>query len=793
MEVKCDDIANEVAVLRRSRSCNGRLESSIPTIPYCSDEQRSLLRRRSSGTLAISLAEIMENLSNDNSRLHTIPDVSHKACDNLVLHLEVTEPCDITIAQVQAEEHDPFTARLGIQVETLEHPAATSSSAEPSRTFCIRSKPPVEFLNDSPGENNDGDVKTPSRSSISKRHTDAEDVELGGSPNAKRSRNRFRTRAVGNQVPFVANVAVEARISAIFKTPPPAFSVSEYLNLKWDDSFFEAQQDAPTSESIPDNSPSIPGVVKSPSIISGGPLRADPFDPVDRPGTKGNTTSSFVSGLDIFNELIPGGDAAERFRDSPTSCLANKKDVKERCTWRIPSATQVRVGKLLGDLAVLDSHRRPGYCLYELAKLTNLAVCSQQRGHLRSQLQNHALGMSSENIFEQPAPMLPGQVVSSALRSLDKIMLKCDVFESYQADQFRCLANKPDSKTAKGTRCGKNIARDKQPMIQKLLAELRTLDTSRISPECLATIFKFTELAICHLHIKQVNESLEQTVSIGNSLLSALDPGEETDPALPVRQAKATVNFEIKFSSLGSSTQYLPEYLPYRLSKSSGQCREENVMATAMQPLLDTSSGQSRSPYLYVYWSQSFGIVKIGTSCDVARRMSEWRDSCKCAIELHYSSSSPVENARRVESLVQADLQDYRVFEPACQACFKSHIEWFRDMHLDLVIERIRLWEEWMAKCPYRKIGNQWFLTAAGLETLPSPPLIRKEGVRKEARKSASRTSLHLNQWRNSGIATTPQTRSITRKLLAWKDDAVPVKQKDDGVQAASLSESAET
>ena len=100
------------------------------------------------------------------------------------------------------------------------------------------------------------------------------------------------------------------------------------------------------------------------------------------------STSTFVSALDKFNEIVPNCDtkkirpsidAMERFQRDPTKCLGNTKKNGVKCCSPNRSQDQQAIGRLLTELAAMEFENNTQRCVDELSKLTKMAVCCCQR------------------------------------------------------------------------------------------------------------------------------------------------------------------------------------------------------------------------------------------------------------------------------------------------------------------------------------------------------------------------------------------------------------------------------
>ena len=169
--------------------------------------------------------------------------------------------------------------------------------------------------------------------------------------------------------------------------------------------------------------------------------------------------------------------------------------------------------------------------------------------------------------------------------------------------------------------------------------------------------------------------------------------------------------------------KYLPQIVPYRPPGSTHLTVSEFVMQQAMEPfsVVQDPEKELGEGYLYVYWNEAtFGVRKIGfTTQKVDDRLADWETGCRRTAKEEYRSPRKVRHAAKIEQLVHADLLEYRVREPACRTCLKSHIEWFRGVDLPFIIGRIEAWSQWISERPYEQVGRQWCLTNGGKDSMP--------------------------------------------------------------------------
>jgi len=136
------------------------------------------------------------------------------------------------------------------------------------------------------------------------------------------------------------------------------------------------------------------------------------------------------------------------------------------------------------------------------------------------------------------------------------------------------------------------------------------------------------------------------------------------------------------------------------ISRAGSERNEEHFNPTIHDVMVaPLDSGDQKTGYIYAYEVEgSPGLVKIGyTSRSIEVRHKEWTDDCNRKTTLLYpvkpDESGCVPNARRIEALCHAELDDYRL-RIYCHGCMKQHTEWF-DVAAEKAIEAIRKWTSW--------------------------------------------------------------------------------------------------
>ncbi|KAI9815807.1 MAG: hypothetical protein M1827_002203 [Pycnora praestabilis] len=390
----------------------------------------------------------------------------------------------------------------------------------------------------------------------------------------------------------------------------------------------------------------------------------------------------------------------------------------------------------------------------------------------------------------------PTQFVS-ALDTFNGIIPGCDATQRFQDKPSYCLANKKD-----GSRCRWSMPLGREDNIRQLLAEFAELNIYDNVQECLDKLVAFTLIAVCHNQQDSVIWKLKSLLradrlgSYPQVVPITSDLHTERDEIIDQR-GSALMEHESRLNLAGKekgkiespditsaikvtywlrepprqAIQYLPEYRPYHTSGVCLRSVRELVVEQAKEPLFIKDTGaaggfqalnEGLDGYMYVYWNRaSFGLVKIGcTTKDVDQRLRNWEYHCRHLAEEHYRSPIKIKHVARVEKLIHTEFREYRVFEPYCRGCSRSHIEWFRGLDLGLVIKRMEAWTEWIMKEPYEEKSGRWRLKD-GLESeLPqtcatpsetNSPKKRNDSIAKESPRR------HLRRRRTPGSS---QTRS---------------------------------
>ena len=286
----------------------------------------------------------------------------------------------------------------------------------------------------------------------------------------------------------------------------------------------------------------------------------------------------------------------------------------------------------------------------------------------------------------------------SALQKFDELIGSCDASARFAENAGQCLAN-----NKKGSRCGSRhgMRNEDRAIVETLFAELEGLNFESSPSSCIDKLRALTAIVVCHHQRKDIRMKVD-------GLLQRWRLENSTDQCL---------------------LKYLPLFSPYRPQSWAHLSVDECIVKKATKPFkASTVVGKELGEgYLYVYWNEAtFGVRKIGfTSGNVGDRLKKWEKDCRHVAIEQYRSPCKVRHAERVEKLVHAELSDFRVFEPVCRSCSKSHKEWFKGVDLPFIVKKIEAWSQWISEEPYEKVDNQWCLTEKGKDSIPTA-MVRK-------------------------------------------------------------------
>ncbi|KAF1925656.1 DUF1766-domain-containing protein [Didymella exigua CBS 183.55] len=171
----------------------------------------------------------------------------------------------------------------------------------------------------------------------------------------------------------------------------------------------------------------------------------------------------------------------------------------------------------------------------------------------------------------------------------------------------------------------------------------------------------------------------------------------------------------------------LKEPSPSRLSKSAPYHRkktERPSIAEALEEKVNEplTEKDKKDGFVYMFWDQqTFGMVKIGRTGDLEKRLKQWDAQCKIPHRYHRSSQDgkhlTIHHCQRIERLMHIELREYRK-KRACGGCGKTHIEWF-DISAEKAKKVYQKWQDWIMQKPYaQNDAGSWVVRPDMLHTV---------------------------------------------------------------------------
>lgn len=163
----------------------------------------------------------------------------------------------------------------------------------------------------------------------------------------------------------------------------------------------------------------------------------------------------------------------------------------------------------------------------------------------------------------------------------------------------------------------------------------------------------------------------------------------------------------------------LPKFVPYHKKPSQSFRIVEALKAKVKESLSDKDREDG---FIYVFWDQqTFGMVKIGRTNDLKRRLKEWNKACGTVHHYHrfLQDGEPlrIPHNQRIEKLVHIELMNYRR-KRRCDACDKTHEEWF-EISAEKARKVYQKWEDWIIQKPYaQNDAGDWVLRPEMLGSL---------------------------------------------------------------------------
>ncbi|EXJ63108.1 hypothetical protein A1O7_03553 [Cladophialophora yegresii CBS 114405] len=162
---------------------------------------------------------------------------------------------------------------------------------------------------------------------------------------------------------------------------------------------------------------------------------------------------------------------------------------------------------------------------------------------------------------------------------------------------------------------------------------------------------------------------------------SKVGPTQVTDTEKP--ESPAPAQAMIRPKPVHVSTHLNHRFVKY-ITSAKGRDRTPQQLIREILPKPLTPADMHRTGFVYIYWHPpNMGYVKIGYATDVKKRLADWKRQCRFDLAEHavHGSATATQvrlaHLHRIESLIHAELKEYRLLEPSCTGCGRSHREWF--------------------------------------------------------------------------------------------------------------------
>ncbi|KIX99950.1 uncharacterized protein Z520_04588 [Fonsecaea multimorphosa CBS 102226] len=364
--------------------------------------------------------------------------------------------------------------------------------------------------------------------------------------------------------------------------------------------------------------------------------------PSQRSVKKKPLTLSFAWSLNTKLSTILPLEAVERFNDSPLQCIATTKE-GVRCKRSVAkTANKSFVKELSKALSSLEGPLDFGAFAQHLGPLIESVTCTRSHREPVRKCLEELCSYSWRPCKIATTKPHQRQAIVDMVESIFELWVSALSFTPRKT-QAVAVSTKRDDDNVRDTLC--SASELSAAVTERSPAPFRN-DSSKVIETSSARSFRATDK--------------NTTITSG----TIVRVQQVTDSA-PVRLSTHLNHQLVKF--------------PY--SKEKRNATPQDLIRQILLKVL-TPADMWRAGYIYVFWHPgSLGYVKIGYATDVEKRLQAWRRQCKFDLEQHKSQESKaiarVLHLHRVESLIHAELKDYRMFEPSCTGCGKSHREWF--------------------------------------------------------------------------------------------------------------------
>ncbi|KAJ8111738.1 hypothetical protein OPT61_g5739 [Boeremia exigua] len=236
-----------------------------------------------------------------------------------------------------------------------------------------------------------------------------------------------------------------------------------------------------------------------------------------------------------------------------------------------------------------------------------------------------------------------------------------------------------------------------------------------------------------HQHMETVTGLGEWLKAISNDTEPASAPGLTSSLRLHMNWNSGSTTS----SSTGDTVAFqTSKFIPYRATQSSALAI---TMALKSQIIAPLTKHDRKYGFIYMFWNQqSFGMIKIGRTNNLTRRLAEWNRQCK--IDHQYCQQGvfqEIPHVPRIERLMHAELINYRRTSE-CDGCGRNHKEWF-DIDEAKARKVYQKWHNWIVQKPYARDQNgNWTIRAemrASVAEVCTPVNLSDTSVEKPSRR----------------------------------------------------------
>lgn len=244
---------------------------------------------------------------------------------------------------------------------------------------------------------------------------------------------------------------------------------------------------------------------------------------------------------------------------------------------------------------------------------------------------------------------------------------------------------------------------------------------------------KVVSVVMCRAHQLDAFQSIEVLQSIirnlanlHNHYISAFDTWIKaiTKCDMSTMLVQTTTNHAsppeegVPFRAAAPVISFVSAFTPFTPILSSTGAIADALRSAIGQPL---TKQDLKKGFIYMFWDQqNFGMVKIGRTNNLERRLKEWNKECKVTHYYHHSQESKVQeipHVSRIEKLMHIELGNFRR-KRKCNGCGRLHKEWF-EIGAVQVLKVFQKWRTWILKSPYSLDGNlEWKVKPEMLETM---------------------------------------------------------------------------